>query len=113
MNPGWGLVVREERSGVTWTGGRGTSPLFTRSTIRVGCSGQTFAGEKLFLGFQLLAADAIPALVFAQIEIALFLDDLPELLRELLVARLGGADEVRPAPPRAWARLLRSGRSSP
>ena len=71
--------------------------------------------EEVLLGLELLAADAVPALVRAEIDVLRMpaLDLLPEPLRAALVSRLGRPDEVvrldlelRPGGAEASAHLI-------
>ena len=57
-------------------------------------SGQTLPVLELLLGVERLAADAVPALVLAEVDVAVRRDLLPELLHERLVVGIGGADEA-------------------
>src|SRR5206468_9301594 len=50
------------------------------------------AGEQFLLGLELLAADAIPALMLAEVDVAVLRDALPDLLHELFVTRLRRSD---------------------
>ena len=52
------------------------------------------AVDELVLGVVRLAGDAVEALVGVELDVAVVVDPLEELLHRPLVAGLGGADEV-------------------